>query len=227
VRRKLSQWFLKITDFRRGIARRLSELDHGPDKVRLMQENWIGRSQGLRFRFALAEPVAGADGFDSLHHALRDTIFGASFAAISPDQPIALASGGRQSGDSPTSSPNARRARTTAAELETCREEGIRYPASRVVHPLDPDWKLPVYIANFVLMDYGTAQSSACRATISATSNSRPNMACRSGASVAPQPTRPMRRSATKPRMAMESCQFALPRRHGGRRSQSGGDRTG
>src|SRR5687767_15777517 len=89
-RRKLSQWFLRITDFADELLEGLKTLDQWPDKVRLMQENWIGKSQGLRFRFTLTTPVGEADGFD-VFTTRPDTIFGASFAAISPDHPIALA----------------------------------------------------------------------------------------------------------------------------------------
>jgi leucyl-tRNA synthetase len=87
-RRKLNQWFLKITDFAEELLAGLSELDGWPEKVRLMQENWIGRSQGMRFRFSLVQPLGGADGLE-VFTTRPDTIFGASFVALSPDHPIA------------------------------------------------------------------------------------------------------------------------------------------
>src|SRR6478609_2409010 len=86
-RRKLSQWFLKITDFAEELLDGLGTLDQWPDKVRLMQENWIGKSQGLQFRFQRAE---GADEIE-VFTTRPDTIFGASFVAISPGHPIAEA----------------------------------------------------------------------------------------------------------------------------------------
>ena len=89
-RRKLSQWFLKITDFADELLDGLHGLDRWPDKVRLMQENWIGKSRGMRFRFQLTRPVGGHDGFE-VFTTRPDTIFGSSFAALSPDHPIALA----------------------------------------------------------------------------------------------------------------------------------------
>src|SRR3954469_3409084 len=89
-RRKLSQWFLRITDFADELLDGLDGLDQWPDKVRLMQENWIGRSQGLRFRFDLEAPADGIASFD-VFTTRPDTIFGASFAAISADHPIAAA----------------------------------------------------------------------------------------------------------------------------------------
>src|SRR6476660_1790916 len=89
-RRKLNQWFLKITDFAEELLDGLGHLDQWPDKVRLMQENWIGKSQGLKFRFELNAPLEGIIGFHLLT-THPDTIFGASFAALSPDHPIAVA----------------------------------------------------------------------------------------------------------------------------------------
>jgi leucyl-tRNA synthetase len=160
-RRKLSQWFLRITDFAEELLDGLSTLDQWPDKVRLMQENWIGRSQGLRFSFALTEPVDGLESFD-VFTTRPDTIFGASFAAVSPDHPIALA----LAGENPALAAfvaECKAGGTTAAELETAEKRGFD-TGIRVVHPLDPVWTLPVYVANFVLMDYGTGAIFGCPA---------------------------------------------------------------
>jgi leucyl-tRNA synthetase len=152
-RRKLSQWFLKITDFAEELLDGLDALDQWPDKVKLMQENWIGKSRGMRFRFALAEPVAGHDGFE-VFTTRPDTIFGSSFAALSPDHPIALAiAEGRD--DVAAFIAECKKGGTTAAELETAEKKGFD-TGLEVVHPIDPEWRLPLYIANFVLMDYGT-----------------------------------------------------------------------
>src|SRR5689334_639215 len=89
-RRKLNQWFLKITDFAEELLDGLAGLDQWPDKVRLMQENWIGKSRGMRFSFRLSAPIGAMDSFD-VFTTRPDTIFGASFAALSPDHPIATA----------------------------------------------------------------------------------------------------------------------------------------
>jgi leucyl-tRNA synthetase len=152
-RRKLNQWFLKITDFAEELLEGLGSLDQWPDKVRLMQENWIGKSRGMRFTFALTAPIAGIDRFD-VFTTRPDTIFGASFAALSPDHPLALAlAEGRD--DVAAFIAVCKQGGTTAAELETAEKLGFD-TGLEVVHPLDPEWKLPVYIANFVLMDYGT-----------------------------------------------------------------------
>jgi leucyl-tRNA synthetase len=160
-RRKLNQWFLKITDFADELLDGLGELDQWPDKVRLMQENWIGKSQGLRFYFELAEPVAGEAGF-SVFTTRPDTIFGASFAAISPDHPVTLALA-QENEALAAFIAECKQGGTTAAELETAEKKGFDTGA-RVVHPLDRDWTLPLYVANFVLMDYGTGAIFGCPA---------------------------------------------------------------
>ena len=152
-RRKLSQWFLRITDFAEDLLAGLGSLDQWPEKVRTMQENWIGKSQGLRFRFALATPAAGFDGVE-VFTTRPDTIFGASFAAIAADHPLALALAAQD----PALAAFADDCRTTgtaAAEVETAEKKGYDTGLS-VVHPLDPSWTLPLFVANFVLMDYGT-----------------------------------------------------------------------
>jgi leucyl-tRNA synthetase len=151
-RRKLNQWFLKITDFADELLDGLAALDQWPDKVRLMQENWIGKSRGMRFSFRLAEPVGAHERFD-VFTTRPDTIFGSSFAALSPDHPIALALAEARP-DVAAFIAECKRGGTTAAELETAEKLGFD-TGLKAVHPLDPDWLLPVYIANFVLMDYG------------------------------------------------------------------------
>jgi leucyl-tRNA synthetase len=160
-RRKLNQWFLRITDFADELLDGLGELDQWPDKVRLMQENWIGRSQGLKFRFALEQPVAGEESFE-VFTTRPDTIFGASFAAISPDHPIALA---LAEGNPALAAfiAECKQGGTTAVELETAEKKGFDTGAP-VIHPLDPEWTLPLYVANFVLMDYGTGAIFGCPA---------------------------------------------------------------
>lgn len=152
-KRKLSQWFLKITDFADELLAGLGELDTWPDKVRLMQENWIGKSVGLQFSFALETPVGDIDRLD-VFSTRPDTIFGASFAAIAADHPIALALA-QDDADLAAFAEECRRTGTAAAEVETQEKKGYDTGLS-VVHPFDPDWKLPLFVANFVLMDYGT-----------------------------------------------------------------------
>jgi leucyl-tRNA synthetase len=148
-RRKLSQWFLKITDFADELIDGLGALEHWPDKVKLMQENWIGRSQGLTFRFRI-----DGDGEIEVFTTRPDTIFGASFVAVAADHPIArgVAEANPQAAEFIEL---CKRGGTTAAELETQEKLGFD-TGLRATHPFDSTWQLPVYIANFVLMDYGS-----------------------------------------------------------------------
>ncbi len=150
-KRKLNQWFLKITDFADELLDGLSSLDQWPDKVRLMQENWIGRSKGLTFRF---DPVAPLTAPIEVYSTRPDTIFGASFVAIAADHPIAREVAARDS-NAAAFIERCKAGGTTAAELDTQEKLGFD-TGYTVVHPFDPAWTLPVYIANFVLMEYGT-----------------------------------------------------------------------
>tara|TARA_R110000824_G_scaffold4308_11_gene20753 strand:- start:4256 stop:6832 length:2577 start_codon:yes stop_codon:yes gene_type:complete len=152
-KRKLSQWFLKITDFAEDLLAGLGDLKGWPEKVRLMQENWIGKSQGLQFHFDLAEAqgdIATVEVFSTR----PDTIFGASFIALAADHPLTQQLAGNNSALAAFAE-NCKAGGTTAAELETMEKKGFDTGLT-VTHPLDPDWQLPVYVANFVLMDYGT-----------------------------------------------------------------------
>src|SRR4051794_11428975 len=152
-RRKLSQWFLKITDFAEDLLDGLKTLDDWPEKVRVMQENWIGKSNGLDFAFRLAEPIESIDSVE-VFTTRPDTIFGASFVAVAAGHPLAQAIAAH---DSKAASfvAECQRGGTSLAEIEAAEKKGYR-TSVEVVHPLDAQWGLPVYIANFVLMDYGT-----------------------------------------------------------------------
>jgi leucyl-tRNA synthetase len=152
-RRKLSQWFLKITDFSEDLLEGLSALDQWPDKVRLMQENWIGKSRGMNFRFAIEPAQPGGIKSIEVFTTRPDTIFGASFVAVSPDHPLAREYAAR-SPEVAEFIALCKKGGTTAAELETAEKLGLEI--GEAYHPLDPAWELPVFIANFVLMDYGT-----------------------------------------------------------------------
>ena len=157
-RRKLSQWFLKITDFADELLTGLGTLDQWPDKVRLMQENWIGKSQGLKCTFSFPGGNGGIDVFTTR----PDTMFGASFIAIAADHPVAqkLAA---NAPDLRTFIEECRKGGTTAADIETAEKRGFNTGLT-VEHPLDASWHLPVYVANFVLMDYGTGAVFGCPA---------------------------------------------------------------
>ncbi len=148
-RRKLSQWFLKITEFAEDLLTGVQGLEHWPDKVKLMQENWIGKSEGLQFNWSLS------DGESLEVYTTRpDTIFGASFIAVAADHPIAqkLAASNPEVG---AFIELCKQGGTTAAELETQEKLGFDTGLT-ATHPFDNAWQVPVYIANFVLMDYGT-----------------------------------------------------------------------
>ncbi|MCD2316871.1 leucine--tRNA ligase [Sphingomonas sp. IC-11] len=152
-KRKLNQWFLKITAFAEDLLSGLGELKDWPDKVRLMQENWIGKSQGLTFRFALNDAAGTNEGVVEVYTTRPDTIFGASFVAVAADHPLAQ----RVAADDPAAQAfieECRRGGTTAAELETQEKLGFD-TGLKAAHPFDPSLQLPVYIANFVLLDYG------------------------------------------------------------------------
>ncbi|WP_239019594.1 leucine--tRNA ligase [Sphingomonas suaedae] len=148
-KKKLNQWFLKITDFADELLDGLESLDKWPDKVRLMQENWIGKSQGMQFRFALSD-----GGSVEVFTTRPDTIFGSSFVAIAADHPIAQALAAKDPAAADFIA-QCKLGGTTAAEIETQEKLGFD-TGIRAAHPFDSAWELPVYIANFVLMDYGT-----------------------------------------------------------------------
>ncbi len=148
-KRKLSQWFLKITAFADELLSGLADLKDWPDKVRLMQENWIGKSEGLRFRFAVSD-----GGEVEVFTTRPDTIFGSSFVAVAADHPIAQGLAER-SPEAAAFIARCKQGGTTAAELETAEKLGFDTGLT-ARHPFDAGWELPVYIANFVLMEYGT-----------------------------------------------------------------------
>jgi leucyl-tRNA synthetase len=173
-RRKLTQWFFRITAFAEELAADLATLEEWPEKVRLMQENWIGKSMGLRFRFAvdpsparpLAESTSPLEGevpasFE-VFTTRPDTLFGASFAAVAIDHPLAAAIAAQQPAAAAFIA-DCRASGTAAAEIETAEKKGFDTGLS-VLHPLDATRRLPVFIANFVLMEYGTGAIFGCPA---------------------------------------------------------------
>ncbi len=162
-KRKLTQWFLRITDYADELIEGLKTLDRWPDKVRLMQENWIGRSTGLRFKFAYdGKPPANQDDGLEVYTTRPDTLYGASFVAIAPEHPLAeqLAAANPEVAQFVA---DCRKGGTSEAEIEGAEKLGYD-TGIRVTHPFDPSWTLPVWIANFVLMDYGTGAIFACPA---------------------------------------------------------------
>ncbi|MBX3583889.1 MAG: leucine--tRNA ligase [Rhizobiaceae bacterium] len=161
--RDLTQWFFKITSMSQDLLDSLDTLDKWPEKVKLMQANWIGRSEGLLLRWKLDAGTAPAGETELEVYTTRpDTIFGASFMAIAADHPLAK----KAAQGNPELSAfidEIRHRGTAAAELETAEKRGFD-TGIRVVHPFDPAWTLPVYVANFVLMEYGTGAIFGCPA---------------------------------------------------------------
>ena len=157
-RRKLRQWFLKITDFADDLLEGIKTLDRWPDKVRLMQENWIGKSQGLQFKFSLDNSDDQIEVFTTR----PDTLFGASFVAVSADHPFAqkIAVDNKDAADFIK---ECHASGTSEAELEKAEKHGFDTGA-RALHPFVEGKTVPVYIANFVLMDYGTGAVFGCPA---------------------------------------------------------------
>ena len=147
-KRKLNQWFLKITEFADELLEGLTGLDKWPEKVRTMQENWIGKSQGMQFRFDLSNGDCV-----EVYTTRPDTIFGASFVAVAPDHPIAQGVAASNC-EAANFIALCKKGGTTAAELETAEKLGFDTGIG-ARHPLTGKY-LPVYIANFVLMEYGT-----------------------------------------------------------------------
>ena len=161
--RELTQWFFKISDYAQELLDALDGLDRWPEKVRTMQQNWIGRSEGLSIRFALKpETVPHHDTALEIYTTRPDTLFGAHFLALAADHPLARAA--------------AEKNPELAAFIEDCKRVGTAQEAIakaekkgfdtgiRAIHPFDPSWELPVYVANFIVMDYGTGAIFGCPA---------------------------------------------------------------
>ncbi len=160
-RRELVQWFFKISDYSEELLTAIDSLVNWPAKVKLMQANWIGKSRGLQFSFGLVDGPAGHDRVE-VYTTRPDTLMGASFVGISYDHPLAKELE-RESAEVAAFNADCRKGGTTAAELETAEKKG--YDTGLTVrHPFDTSWELPVYIANFVMMDYGTGAIFGCPA---------------------------------------------------------------
>jgi leucyl-tRNA synthetase len=157
-KRLLSQWFLRITHYADDLLDALKTLERWPERVRLMQENWIGRSEGARVFF----PLDGRNERLEIFTTRPDTLYGASFCAISPNHPLAQ----ELAAASPALAEfiaECNRMGTSEAVLETAEKKGFN-TGVQVLHPLTKDWRLPLYVANFVLMEYGSGAIFGCPA---------------------------------------------------------------
>jgi leucyl-tRNA synthetase len=159
--RELTQWFFKITSYSLELLEALETLERWPEKVRLMQRNWIGRSEGMLLRFALAAPFEDTREIE-VFTTRPDTLFGAKFVALAADHPLAKAAAAKNPALAAFAD-ECRRGGTSAEAIETAEKQGFD-TGLRVVHPFDPNWTLPVYVANFILMDYGTGAIFGCPA---------------------------------------------------------------
>jgi leucyl-tRNA synthetase len=163
VQREMPQWYFAITKFSEDLLESLDRLDRWPEKVRLMQKNWIGRSEGLHIRFAL-DPATTPNGERELEvfTTRHDTLFGAKFMALSPDHPLALAAAAKDPALERFIA-ECRRHGTAQELIDTAEKKGFD-TGMKALHPFDPDWNLPVYVANFIVMDYGTGAIFGCPA---------------------------------------------------------------
>jgi leucyl-tRNA synthetase len=161
--RELTQWFFKITDYSQDLLDSLERLDRWPEKVRLMQKNWIGRSEGLLVRFALDQTTTpnGESELD-VFTTRPDTLFGAKFMALAPDHPLAAAAAAKNPALAKFIE-ECRHRGTAQAEIDTAEKLGFD-TGMKALHPFDASWKVPVYVANFILMDYGTGAIFGCPA---------------------------------------------------------------
>jgi leucyl-tRNA synthetase len=161
--REMPQWYFTITKFSEDLLQAIDRLDRWPEKVRVMQRNWIGRSEGLHIRFVL-DPATTPNRETELEvfTTRHDTLFGAKFMALSPDHPLAAAAAAKNPALAEFIA-ECRRHGTAQQLIDTAEKQGFD-TGMKAVHPFDPDWKLPVYVANFILMDYGTGAIFGCPA---------------------------------------------------------------
>lgn len=161
--RDLYQWVFKISDYSQELLEALDTLERWPDKVRLMQKNWIGRSEGLLVRFMLdAATTPSGESELEIFTTRPDTLFGAKFMALAPDHPLATAAAAKNP-KLAAFIEDCKRIGTTQEAIDTAEKMGFD-TGIRAVHPFDPSWTLPVYVANFILMDYGTGAIFGCPA---------------------------------------------------------------
>ena len=156
-KKSLTQWFLKITDYADELLEDLKGLKEWPESVKIMQENWIGKSQGAEVDFKLNNSSEKIKVFTTR----PDTLFGASFLAVSYNHPIIESL--EKTSEIKSFIEKCTHQSTAAADVETADKEGVD-TGLKVVHPFDSSIELPVYIANFVLMDYGTGAIFGCPA---------------------------------------------------------------
>jgi leucyl-tRNA synthetase len=157
-KRLLSQWFLKITEFGDDLLESIKTLDRWPERVRLMQHNWIGRSEGAHVLFEIGGRDEKLEVFTTRH----DTLFGASFCAVAANHPLAI-SLASSDGELAEFIAECNRMSTSEAAIETAEKRG-HDTGLKARHPIIEGLELPIFVANFVLMDYGTGAIFGCPA---------------------------------------------------------------
>ena len=160
-RRKLSQWFLRISDFADDLLAGLDTLKEWPDKVRLMQERWIGKSQGATLKLKISNTSQSTDNQLEIYTTRPDTIFGMSFCAIAPNHPLSAELSTHNSALK-TFITECNTLGTSEEAIEKAEKKGFD-TGLKIKHPFE-DREVPLYVANFVLMDYGTGAIFGCPA---------------------------------------------------------------
>ena len=160
--RELTQWFFKISDYSEDLLKAIDGLDGWPDKVRTMQRNWIGKSEGMRLLFELVASGKTSAPTIEVFTTRPDTLFGASFVALSPDHPLTTELAAAEPALKAFVD-ECHRQGTATADIEKAEKQGY-FTGLTVKHPLKPGETLKVYVANFVLMDYGTGAIFGCPA---------------------------------------------------------------
>ena len=156
-RKKLSQWFFNITKFSNTLLNDLDDLEGWPEKVKLMQKNWIGKSHGCEINFK----IHGDKKEITVYTTRPDTIFGASFVALSADHPL----GEQFKNDKKFNEFKKESNKTGTTEEAIANADKLGFNSNLFVdHPFIKDKKLPIYFANFVLMDYGKGAIFGCPA---------------------------------------------------------------
>jgi len=161
-KKKLSQWFFSITKYAPDLLAALETLDRWPDRVKLMQSNWIGRSEGARVRFRLTDSKPAGMSEVEVFTTRPDTLFGMSFLAVAAEHPLAQAAAHRDA-EAEKFVAECRRMGTSEVAIEQAEKRGYD-TGFRVAHPFLEGVSFPVWIANFVLMEYGTGAIFGCPA---------------------------------------------------------------
>ena len=147
-RKELEQWFVKITDYAKELLENLDDLQGWPEKVKTMQRNWIGRSEGVQISFALSE-----GSFLQVYTTRPDTLFGVTYIAVAPQHPL-LAEASKQNQELSDFILACNRVKVAEADIAKLEKKGM-FTGLYAEHPITED-AIPIWVANFVLMDYGS-----------------------------------------------------------------------